>query len=307
MRLDRNLCPSSPTIVVLGDTPVLPSYVMLMASTEWSDGENNAIVADYFAMLADDEMGRLYNKAEHNWRLRQQIGRSRTSIEYKHQNISAVLKGLGENWIPGYKPAFNFQASLVDSVARWLAVHPAWLSPATRRPLGSVSGVQEAAPLWIGPPPTHSNMPPPNELEQMQAIARKFDVAERDARNRALGRSGEERVVAHERAMLAAVGRNDLADRVRWVSDQDGDGAGYDIASFEADGRTRLIEVKTTNGWERTPFHITRRELDVADQARDEWRLVRLWNFARVPRAFELRPPLQAHVSLMPTSFQAQL
>ena len=33
--------------------------------------------------------------------------------------------------------------------------------------------------------------------------------------------------------------------------------------SFEADGRERLIEVKTTNGWERTPFHITRSELEV--------------------------------------------
>jgi len=56
--------------------------------------------------------------------------------------------------------------------------------------------------LWIGPPPTHSNAPPPDELEQMTAIARKYDVAERDARNRALGCAGEERVLAHERASL---------------------------------------------------------------------------------------------------------
>ena len=47
--------------------------------------------------------------------------RSEGSVEFKHQNISAVLKGLGEDWIPGYKPAFNFQMTLVDAVARWLA------------------------------------------------------------------------------------------------------------------------------------------------------------------------------------------
>jgi hypothetical protein len=139
----------------------------------------------------------------------------------------------------------------------------------------------------------------------MQHIARRFDVAERDARNRALGRAGEERIVRHERSSLAAGGRDDLAARVRWVSEQDGDGAGYDIASFEIDGRPRLIEVKATNGWERTPFHISRNELAVADERRRDWCLVRLWNFARNPRAFELRPPLDAHVSLMPTSFQA--
>ena len=139
----------------------------------------------------------------------------------------------------------------------------------------------------------------------MVAIARKFDVAARDARNRALGRAGEERVLAHERATLLSAGRTDLAHRIRWVSDVDGDGAGYDIWSFEPDGRDRLIEVKTTNGWERTPFHITRNELAVADTNRDDWRLLRLWNFARDPRAFELRPPLEAHVSLMATSYQA--
>ena len=65
-------------------------------------------------MLADDIAGRAYSKAEHNRFLQGVIDRLRGSIEYKHQNISAVLKGLGEDWMPGYKPAFNFQASLVD-------------------------------------------------------------------------------------------------------------------------------------------------------------------------------------------------
>ena len=41
-------------------------------------------------------------------------------IEFKHQNISAVLKGLGEAWILGNKPADNFQMALVDAVQRWI-------------------------------------------------------------------------------------------------------------------------------------------------------------------------------------------
>jgi hypothetical protein len=89
------------------------------------------------------------------------------------------------------------------------------------------------------------------------------------------------------------------------VSNADGDGAGYDILSFDTDGGDRLIEVKTTNGWERTPFHISRNELAVAEKRRDDWQLVRLWNFAREPKGFELRSPLDAHRSLMATSFQA--
>jgi len=73
----------------------------------------------------------------------------------------------------------------------------------------------------------------------MTLIARKYDVAERDARNRALGRAGEERVLAPERANFLAAGRTDLAERIRWVSHVDGDVAGYDILSFGTDGRDR--------------------------------------------------------------------
>jgi hypothetical protein len=71
------------------------------------------------------------------------------------------------------------------------------------------------------------------------------------------------------------------------------------------DGRPRLLEVKTTNGWDRTPFHITRNELAVADARRAEWCLFRLWDFARVPKAFELHPPLDAHVRLTAITFIA--
>ena len=275
-----------------------------MSNGIWTDEENDLIVADYFAMLANEAMGQPYTKAKHRRALLPLLrGRSEGSVEFKHKNISAVLKGLGEDWITGYKPAFNYQMSLVDAVASWLARNPAWLH--RTQTAVSTPGLCEAAQIWVGPPPTLSNQPPPQELEQMLHIARKFDVAERDERNRALGRAGEEQVLRHERKALKSAGRDDLARKVRWVSQEDGDGAGYDIASFETDGRARLIEVKTTNGWERTPFHISRNELAVAEERRSEWCLFRLWNFARAPKAFELHPPLDAYVSLTATSFQA--
>jgi len=274
-----------------------------MADGPWSEEENALIVADYFAMLADDLVGQPYNKAEHNRQLQARIGRTRTSIEFKHQNISAVLKGLGEDWINGYKPAFNFQMSLVDAVMRWLSQNEGWVRRAPGAP--ALSGLREQTALWVGPPPTLSNEAPPQELEQMQFIARKFDVAGRDERNRNLGKAGEERVLAHERAMLVSADREDLARKIRWISEEEGDGAGFDIASFEPGGRPRRIEVKTTNGWERTPFHISRNELAAAEEWRSEWCLLRLWNFSREPRAFELHPPLEAHVSLTATTFQA--
>ncbi|QFT78872.1 DUF3883 domain-containing protein [Erythrobacter sp. THAF29] len=273
-------------------------------SDAWSDTEIDLIVADYFAMLWDELGGKAFNKAEHNRALQGVVSRSRGSIEFKHQNISAVLLGLGQPWIEGYKPAANFQNALVDGVLRWLDSKPEWLAP--KQHLIKQSRVTETPALWIGPPPTQRNEPPPIDPDFIAAIGRKYDVAERDARNRALGKAGEEIVLQHEQNNLRQAGRDDLADRVRWTAVQDGDGYGYDVASFETDGRERLIEVKTTNGWERTPFHISRNELAVADARRDDWHLVRIWNFAREPKAFAIRPPLEEHVELTATSFLAR-
>ncbi len=278
-----------------------------MANGPWTDEENDLIVADYFAMLAEDLAGQRYSKAEHRRALMPRLqNRSEASIEFKHRNISAVLMGLGEVWLPGYRPAVNIQRTLEDAVGRWLARYPDWLLRPLDESRAGVAGLQETASLWVGPPPTLSNRPPPKQLERLLGIARRFDAAGRDERNRALGRAGEVLALSHERAVLASVGRDDLARAVRWVSQEEGDGAGYDIASFTPAGENRLLEVKTTRGWDRTPFYISRNELAVSEARREEWRLLRLWNFSREPKAFELVPPLDAHVCLMPAVFQAR-
>lgn len=241
----------------------------------WSDQEIDHIVADYFAMLTDELVGRAFNKAARNRDLQAVIDRSKGSIEFKHQNISAVLLGLGQPWIEGYKPAANFQNALVDGVLRWLEARPEWLAP-DRLSRAALNVPAAQGSLRIGPPPTVRNEPSPIDPAFMAAIGRKYDVAERDARNRELGKAGEECVLHHERRHLSAAGRDDLADKVRWTSLQDGDGFGFDIRSFETDGR-------------------------------EEWCLMRLWNFARAPSAFTLRSPLSDHAQLTATSFLAEL
>ena len=271
-----------------------------MARTPWTDDENDLVVADYFKMLSANLSGQSYSKAEHWRRLMNRLGtRSKRAIEFKHRNISAVLEGFGELWLQGYRPAYHFQASLEDAVARWLKCHPDWLV--------SVPAIEsaDAVPLRVEPAPTLRNHPLPDGHERVSRIAEKYDVAGRDERNQALGLFGECLALAHERAVLTGAGRADLARDVRWVSQEDGDGAGYDIASFTPDGAIRLLEVKTTKGYARTPFWISRNKLAVARERRDEWRLFRLWDVSRTPRAFELVPPLEAHVSLMATQFQA--
>ncbi len=100
-------------------------------------------------------------------------------------------------------------------------------------------------------------------------------------------------------------GRDDLARKICWVSVTEGDGAGYDIRSFETDGRERLIEVKTTNGHATTPFFISENERAFSEERADVFRLMRLYDFARKPAAFELQPPLDNWVNLNPNSYRA--
>ena len=102
--------------------------------------------------------------------------------------------------------------------------------------------------------------PPSDRPWQLERLVRKFDPVERDLRNRSLGRAGEEFVLEIEKKKLEKFQRPDLLKKIRWVSAEEGDGAGYDILSFEPDGRERLIEVKTTNGAARTPFFLSENE-----------------------------------------------
>src|SRR5580692_10740613 len=96
--------------------------------TNWQDDELDAIVADYFAMLAADLSGQPYVKSRHSAAVMAQIGRTHRSVEFKHQNISAVLDELGMPWIPGYKPKRNYQNAIFDAIDRYLTLHPGILA-----------------------------------------------------------------------------------------------------------------------------------------------------------------------------------
>ncbi|RWK57469.1 DUF3883 domain-containing protein [Mesorhizobium sp.] len=270
------------------------------AGSDWTDREIDFITADYFDMLTLELAGRSFVKAQRNAQLQELTGRSRGSIEFKHQNISAVLYRLGMPWIAGYKPMANFQRALVDGVERRIASDPTLFENPI--PAAAAASLQESQPLFFEAPPVAAFEVMPPALER---IVRKFDPALRDARNRQLGQSGEERVFFTEQSGLRAAGRDDLARKVRWVSVEDGDGAGYDIRSFDPAGSERLIEVKTTTGHKQTPFLLSENERAFSEERPDAFRLVRLFDFVRQPRAFELTPPLDRSVLLKAATWRA--
>jgi hypothetical protein len=267
--------------------------------THWQDDELDAIVGDYFAMLALELEEQPYTKSKHSAALMGRIGRSHRSVEFKHQNISAVLDELGMPWIKGYRPKLNYQNAIFDAIDRYLTRYPAIIQTSSP-PLHAASS---PSPIFVAPPtPTTRIEPVPVRLRR---LVRKFDPVERDHRNRALGKAGEEFVMELERRRLEEVDRSDLARKIRWVSAEDGDGAGYDVLSFETNGRESLIEVKTTNGSARTPFYLTRNEREVAVERPLDWRIYRVHLFAQNPKVFTIIPPLENAVNLSPETWRA--
>src|SRR5690554_8096402 len=90
----------------------------------WSGIEVELIVADYFSMLSKELSGKQYKKSEHRRSLLALLkDRSEGSIEFKHQNISAVLIKLGQPYIKGYLPRYNYQRMLEDKVIDYLFGH----------------------------------------------------------------------------------------------------------------------------------------------------------------------------------------
>lgn len=82
----------------------------------WSDQENLAIASAYLEMLVSLMRGDRVVKSQVNRALREDAlrARSRGSVDFKFQNLSAALVASGFPWVDGYKPAKNFQASLQD-------------------------------------------------------------------------------------------------------------------------------------------------------------------------------------------------
>ncbi len=277
------------------------------SGTPWSDREIDIIVEDYFEMLDKELKGINFRKTDHNRKVQSFTGRTKGSVEYKYQNISAVLDILGCPRIKGYLPAKNIQKALLPGVERYLDkfMWESWIDTSSLDSLqkNSLSSFAHQIQVIQQTPKPIKN---PTGKEFTRFI-RKFDPAERDARMRNIGMLGEQRVFHSEQTRLRNAGRSDLARKVRWVSQEDGDGAGYDILTFTSTGMERFLEVKTTIGHERTPFFISQNEVQFSEENPEHSRIFRVFDLPRIPRAFVLRPPLENELILTPQNFRADL
>lgn len=275
----------------------------------WSHEQVEATASDYFEMLAMELRGEPFNKAEHNRNLQRVLAnRSKGAIEKKHQNISAVLIELGYPYIDGYKPLRNYQELLYDVVEERLlgaaSLHQA-AATAVEQTIEKPPVVNDVLPILVAPPHREDDKPKLYDAAPRTRKPVRRNYLEMESRNQTLGLAGEKLVLEFEHKRLWQAGKKDLASRIEHVSNTTGDHLGFDIKSFETNGRDRLIEVKTTRFGALTPFFASKNEVDVSEAREVEYQLYRLFNFVQQPRLFVLPGSLRNSCSLDPIQFAA--
>lgn len=283
-------------------------YVELLnVGNGWNWLECEAAVQDYFVMLNKELTGKKYSKAEHRRALLSKLdNRSEGSIEFKHQNISAVLLEIGQPYIQGYKPAFNYQQQLKAVVLAYLAGHQTDLesivSSADVEPVENQRMINWSNVLDSEIPEIIPSIGEPIR----KYLARKTNFSERERYNRKLGEKGEAFVVEFERFRLAEAGRNDLVKEIEWKSQSEGDGLGYDVRSFDPiKDEELLIEVKTTNSGKYQPFFISHNELEFSRERAANYSLYRVYGFRDKARIYQLNGAVDQYVNLQPQSYKA--
>lgn len=276
---------------------------------EWCWLECEAIVQDYFSMLAKELRGEKYSKKAHRSLLIGSLdGRSEGSIEFKHQNISAILVELNITYISGYKPRSNYQTLLKEAVLAHLAT-------------GDILGGADRIAVAPGRPPYTKDWKKVHDTELPEKMPlspereRKFlgrfqDYSKNESTNRNLGENGERFIFEYEAYRLKQAGRDDLAKRIEWSSKERGDGLGYDILSYSLmdardEHREMYIEVKTTCRGKYQPFYVSENELAFSRQAAENYSLYRVYDFGKLTRFFELPGRLDNYVNLQAENYRA--
>jgi len=237
-------------------------------------------------MLSAELAGKPFNKAEHRRQLLPLLNnRSEGSIEFKHQNISAVLANLGQPYIKGYLPRYNYQRILEELVIEYINGNPNFEKEFSHFAEKRISAPQ----LSLG----FDNFvvdPPELSLEETSPYyprrISKINYLEKEQHNKSIGNIGESLVLEYEKWSLTSIGKDKLANKVEWISKEQGDGAGFDILSKLPNGKDKYIEVKSTKLSKWTPFFFSRNELNFSIEHESNYHLYRLFNIEEDPKMF---------------------
>ena len=217
----------------------------------------------------------------------------------------------GFPYVDGYKPLGNYQELLREVLEERLSSENALehqVESVVNSPPSSTSPISDILNIGVPVPvPDREVRSRVYEPTDHAVQLPKRNYLEMEARNSALGLAGEKLALRYEQERLARAGQSRLADNIVHISATHSDSLGFDMLSFETDGRERLIEVKTTRFGSLTPFFASRNEVEVSARRQDEYQLYRLYKFSEQPKLFVLPGSLRRSCRLDPVSYSARI
>lgn len=125
-----------------------------------------------------------------------------------------------------------------------------------------------------------------------------------------VGKDSEKLIYDLEKERLKKENREDLAKSVVWESEENGDGAGYDIRSYEKrDGEyvEIYIEVKGTSKSVNEPFDISVNEIEASNKYNGQYYIYRVGEiYSDKPRFYRINGRIEDNFELEATSFKAR-
>lgn len=274
---------------------------------DWTKLEVELIVQDYFNMLEFELGNKSYNKTNHRKILIPLLNsRSEGSIEFKHQNISAALINMGLPFIKGYKPRFNYQKKMLEKgIFDYIISHKASLEKKFEKFSDSIGNNEQLIPKVDFESIINDELII-SEVNESEPLYRpvKINYLEKEQNNRRLGEEGEKLIIEYEKWSLIKAGKENLADKIEWVSKDIGDGTGFDILSKNINGTDKFIEVKTTKLTKETPIYLTKNELSFSSVKEKDFYLYRIFNFDTVPQFFIKTGQYDSFCTLKPQTYK---
>lgn len=148
-----------------------------------------------------------------------------------------------------------------------------------------------------------------NKKEKTQSKKIKTDYKQINLSKEKVGKDSEELIYNLEKEKLLKENRSDLAQLVFWESKENGDGAGYDIRSYEKKNEEYVeiyIEVKGTNKSVNEPFEISKNEIETSNKYKEQYYIYRVGNVYTNPKFYKINGRIKDNFSLEATSFKAR-
>lgn len=232
------------------------------------------------------------------------------SIYFLNEHISGMHAKPGDYWYVYFRKDLDEPYVGVFSKELWVDIFNKDEEVAPDKETRFLVPVEELNIAEVPVPTAHHSKG--TGVEKTSKALSPDQAAFKEKNNKLRGNRAEEIALEIEKKRIKAAGRSELLSKIIPVA-KTTDGLGYDIRSIDIQDDGSIIEifieVKGTSGGINTPFHVSKRELEVSQRLREAYYLYRIFNMSESSSSVEyykVKGALDKVFNLTPESYWAE-